>query len=613
MKGLYQTTKVTLKGDLHMKNLKLRTKLNLILVIVVAVVFLYGTMSVQNMIKIARNATTTLEDQIREDYDQAIHEQVDNAISMLDACYQSYEAGNCTLDEAKKQGADLLRELRYGEEGYFWADDTEGNNIVLLGNETEGTNRLDTKDADGYAMVKDIIAVGQQEDGGFCDYVFPKAGETEPSPKRSYSKLYEPFGWVVGTGNYVDFIDEEVEAERSTVNALVQSAIVSTGCCLIVFIALLAVLIVQIILDITKSMKQTMAVIDQLDNGNFSERVPEKQLARKDEFGKLARSMNQLATTLDDLLGDIQQESFGLNKIVGNVETNIQTLNGEIEGVSAATEELSASMEETAASAEQINTISREIEEASRNIAVRSQDGAEKAIAIHNRAAEAKEETKRNRKKATDIKDEISESLVRALSEAKVVKQIEDLAESIMNITSQTNLLALNASIEAARAGEAGKGFAVVADEIRELAEQSKATVENIQKVTSAVTKAVDNLSGDSQRLLTFVAEDVTENFSHFANVADAYDEDATYIDELVTDFSAVSQQLLASIDNVMQAISEVSKASNEGAIGTGEIAEKSCMIATNSSNVLEEMKAAERTAQKLKESVSKFTITETA
>lgn len=209
------------------------------------------------------------------------------------------------------------------------------------------------------------------------------------------------------------------------------------------------------------------------------------------------------------------------------------------------------------------------------------------------------------------MKAEISKSLVQALEEARVVNQIEDLAESIMGITSQTNLLALNASIEAARAGEAGKGFAVVADEIRELAEQSKTTVENIQRVTGEVTKAVEKLSTDAKRILNFVAEDVTEDFHSFYLVADAYNEDATYIDELVTDFSAVSQQLLASINNVLQTLSEVSKAANEGAIGTTEIAERTSSINEKSGSVLEEMKHAEHTSEKIKEDVNKFIITE--
>ena len=167
-----------------MGKLKIGTKLNGIVVIMLIIILAFGTLAVMDLRYISDTATATLEKQTRQDYDDAIKEQVDNAISMLDTYYKAYEEGTITLDEAKKQGADTLRMLRYGDNGYFWADGTEGNNIVLLGSDTEGTNRLDAKDGEGYEMIKDIIAVGQQEDGGYCDYVFPKEGETEDSPKR---------------------------------------------------------------------------------------------------------------------------------------------------------------------------------------------------------------------------------------------------------------------------------------------------------------------------------------------------------------------------------------------------------------------------------------------
>ena len=111
--------------------------------------------------------------------------------------------------------------------------------MVLLGSATEGTKRMETKDADGYQMVKEIIRVGQEPDGGYTDYVFPKEGETESSPKRSYSRAFEPFGWVVGTGNYIDYIDETVEKETQAMRENVKTAliaIIGTGSLLIVIV-----------------------------------------------------------------------------------------------------------------------------------------------------------------------------------------------------------------------------------------------------------------------------------------------------------------------------------------------------------------------------------------
>lgn len=177
-----------------MKNLKMSLKLNLMVVLALVIIASQIGCGIMGMETITKYSLFRQEQQIRADYDLNLREQVDHVISMLDVYEKAYENGICTLEEAKKQAADVLREMRYGENGYFWADDTEGNNIVLLGNETEGTNRMNAQDTNGNYYMKDIIAAGKQPDGGYADYWFPKEGETEPSPKRSYSKLYEPFG-----------------------------------------------------------------------------------------------------------------------------------------------------------------------------------------------------------------------------------------------------------------------------------------------------------------------------------------------------------------------------------------------------------------------------------
>lgn len=470
---------------------------------------------------------------------------------------------------------------------------------------------MNSKDANGYELIKGIISAGKQPDGGYCDYVFPKEGGTEPLPKRSYSRLYEPFGWVVGTGNYTDFIDEQLAAEKTAIESTRTKWIVSMSTCAAIFFIIAVVVQIYIIIDITSAMKRASAYAGVLESGNMTKRAGDDMLKRKDEFGKLAAAMNSLSLAFDNLLGDVKKDSVALASDAQVAMERINQLNDEVESVSAATEQLSASMEETAASAQQIDTISQEIETVSKNIAERSQDGAQKAVEIHERAEKAKGDMSAQYEKVREIKDRISGSLETALKDAKIVSKIDELAESIMSITSQTNLLALNASIEAARAGEAGRGFAVVADEIRNLAEQSKATVENIHEVTQAVNIAVKNLSTDSEQLLQFVSVDISDSFHNFMDVTDAYSDDAAYVDELVTDFSAISEELLASIENVMQSIHEVGKAANEGAIGTSEIAERSSMIAQKSNDMIEAVRDVGESSTDLKNATSKFEITE--
>lgn len=135
-------------------------------------------------------------------HDLLVKSEVETAVSMLGAIFAKYQQGEMTLAKAKELGADLLRELRYGTEGYFWADTTEGINVVLYGRkDTEGRNRLEDKDPKGTFYVKEFLEKGKAG-GGYVEYWFPKKGQTTNQPKRSYVLLFEPFGWVVGSGYY---------------------------------------------------------------------------------------------------------------------------------------------------------------------------------------------------------------------------------------------------------------------------------------------------------------------------------------------------------------------------------------------------------------------------
>ena len=532
-------------------------------------------------------------------------------ISLLSEINDEYKAGTYTLDEAKKIAADEVRQMRYGDAGYFWIDQSDGTNVVLLGSDTEGTNRMETQDADGYQMVKEIIRVAVEDGGGYTDYVFPKEGETQPSPKRSYSEYFEPFDWVVGTGNYTDYIDTAIAAQDEEFSgyAVKKAATMIAAC--VVMLIIVAILIAMISRDITKSLKKIKEQFDIIAGGNFARKMQKPMLKRKDDFGQLANELEKMRESVRSLLAQVKIEAANIDTVVESIDSHVFNLNGEIEDVSATTEQLAASTQETAASAEQINGMTQQIEEAAREIAIRAQDGATEAEEIHQRATQTKDETVANRMKVKQMLSEIREGLEKALEDAKVVEQISVLADSILAITGQTNLLALNASIEAARAGEAGKGFAVVAEEIRVLAEQSKDAVANIQAVTENVNHAVRNLTSDSNRLLDFVDTDIVESFNNFEKMADDYNLDAAKINDLVSDFSATSEELVASITNITQAIDGISSASNDSAAGTTNIAQKTVSIASGSAEVMKGAKDAESSAEELRKNVNNFIIEE--
>ena len=592
-----------------MKNIKVKFKM-LFIMTGVLVILLFGTIFSAICMKNQNNESIVeIEGSIRSSYDDSIKSEVTAAVSVAKHYYGQYKSGILTEQLAKKNAADEIRDMRYGDSGYFWVDQSDGTNVVLLGSDTEGTNRMNTKDSNGFTMVKQMIEDSVKNNEAYTNYYFPKEGETEPSPKRSYTNYYKEFDWVIGTGNYTDDIDKTVAVRHDELtkysNNMTKIYIAVNGTIGIVLIAI----IIIIIANIVKPLEAVGRELGVLESGDFTSEIDDKYLKRRDDFGILANRLETMRANLSSLIGDVKTGAGDIKNVVGEITNDMGLLNSDIEDVSATTEEVAASMEETAATTESIDSMSHEIEDAAKNIALRAQDGANHVEQIYKRAKEGKENVASIREKASQTKKAMKSELEKAMEDAKVVDQINVLADSIMEITEQTNLLSLNASIEAARAGEAGKGFAVVADEIRKLAEQSKENVENIQGVTDAVKNAVENLKSDAQQMLEFVETDVTDSYHKFDELAGFYNEDATSVNELVSDFSATSEELLASISSILDSIKGISIATEESANGTTNIANRTVSIAERSSVVNDNSKTAEERANKLSEGVAKFKI----
>lgn len=266
-------------------------------------------------------------------------------------------------------------------------------------------------------------------------------------------------------------------------------------------------------------------------------------------------------------------------------------------------------MEETAASTEEMNATSSEIESAVDSIAAKAEEGAATAGSISKKANELRESFAASHHSAYNIFMDVRDKLENALEESKSVEHINELADAILQITSQTNLLALNAAIEAARAGEAGRGFAVVADEIRKLAEDSKNTVTQIQDITKTVVQSVENLSTSSHSLLTFMAGDVDRDYKTMLSATEEYKKDAEHIDGLITDFSATSEELAASMQTMLKALNEITAATSEGAGGTANIAEKTAAIAEMANEVTKQTNSSRESAERLARMVAKFKV----
>lgn len=451
----------------------------------------------------------------------------------------------------------------------------ESGNIV---EDANGNQVTEEQDIEVPNALKNIAELALQGEAGYDAYKNLDGVEVI-SAYRGISLPGNSDRWAVIT------VENKTDATAFITNTLY----FSLGICAIIII--LATLLVSIISkSISEPIKGSAAYLSRIAKGDFSFEIQNGYLQRKDEVGIIANSIQDMKDSLKHLILTITEESETIAEEVEKSVANIDGLNKSLESVSATTEELAASTEEFAASSQQMAATSNEIGQAVQSIAERSQEGALAANNINNRANETKISITNAQERAKTILGHTKDNLEKAIEESKVVEQINILSEAIMQITEQTNLLALNAAIEAARAGEAGRGFAVVADEIRKLAEQSKQAVTQIQEVTTKVTGSVDNLSQSSNHLLNFVVTDVNHDYNQMLDVAKQYSEDAKYVDDLVTEFSATSEQLLASIENMLIAIDGVATGANESAIGITDIAARNADANEKAQSVMDQV-----------------------
>ncbi len=343
----------------------------------------------------------------------------------------------------------------------------------------------------------------------------------------------------------------------------------------IAIVFIITVLICQkaIVNPLTYAERQLTKMIDAIMQGE-GDLTLRLLIKSKDEIGNLAEGINLFLQTLQDLMGKIVENSHRMDGVVENVASNVKNANCNAEDISDMMNQIAGTMQEIADGSAHL---SASVEEVKEEVSAINKKSAELNLYSGDmqKQAELMERNSLRSKNDTDaIVSSITKSIEEAIENSQSVKRVDELTSEILNISSQTNLLALNASIEAARAGGAGKGFAVVADEIRKLADSTRETANNIQKINEMVIQAVKDLVDNSSAMIDFMNDTVLPDYESFAGNGQRYRADALHVSEQMGDFVEKTEklnELMLRMSSYMEGISEDIGRSGEGVLHTAE------------------------------------------
>lgn len=362
----------------------------------------------------------------------------------------------------------------------------------------------------------------------------------------------------------------------------------------------------SIVKPLKKQAMQLSAIIDKINNGqgDLTLRVDVKS---NDEIGQSSIGINHFIETLQNIMSKIISNSRVLDGVVGNVAGSVSASSDSANDISAIMEELSATMEEVSATTSSVSNNTANAESKVKDIADQTKVISQYAQEMKGRAVSLEQTATANMNSTSEVIDDITNEMNVALENSKSVEKVAQLTEDILSISSQTNLLALNASIEAARAGEAGKGFAVVADEIRQLADSSRETANNIQNINEQVIEAVNGLVKSSERIISYINENILPDYKSFVQGGRQYSDDAVHIDDAMTQYAQNAEEILTAMTEITDAIEGINKAVEESANGVTDAAVNVDSLVQSISEVNGKMEENTQVANNLKEESEGF------
>ena len=529
--------------NLTKKSFSIKTKLTLVIFIVML-----------SLLAVSGFALITEKNSLLEDREVKTRHLVESAHSVITHFYKLSQNGKLSDEQAKAEAMAVIKSMRYQENEYFWINDMTPNVLMHpIKPELDGKNVSETKDPTGKRLFVEFVNTVKKEGAGFVSYMWPKPGFSKPVPKISYVKGFEPWGWVIGSGIYIDDVD--------TIFWLATKWTLG-----IIFSLTLAVFVILeiIIRSITIPLSDIQNAIRKIQTSkDLSQRVA---LVRHDEIGEIGHSFNQMVESFQKI---IQQVTTGVDEVRKSSQHLFESSHKVLissNSQSDAASSMSASTEQMMVSIEQVAENSRHTYTIANHSGELSSEG-EKAVIL------ASEEMTKIAKSVN-----VSSEAINQLGEKS--KQISDIVKTIKEIADQTNLLALNAAIEAARAGEQGRGFAVVADEVRKLAERTtKSTLEistMIENILFETSEAVAGMREGTERVKVGVtmAQDAGKSMS---SIRDG------------------SQQVRVAVNEISMALGEQSSAGEDVAKGVEKIAQ---MADENCSAVADIASTAQRLAQ---------------
>lgn len=469
-----------------------------------------------------------LEQNLRTNFDSNAKNEVETVISLVDAVNKLPESENFSSSDKEKLAADLVREIKYGDGGYFWVDTEDGTNVVLLGKDAEGKNRYDAKDKRGNYFIRELINNGLKSGGGYTNYYFPKPGGDEPLPKRGFTLNYKPYKWIIGTGNYIDDIDNLVAQYNNEAKKALNKTLLS----MVLIVAVL--LAVSFIFAFVLGKKLSLPIVGmsqkmkEVSNGNLNIDI---EVDQNDEIGDLAIATKAMINKLKEMVGHISKGSDEILGAGSQMSESSQQLSQGASEQASSTEEVSSSMEQMVSNIQQNALNSKETERISQS----ASEGIDKV-------------TKRS-----------AESL-------NAIRLIAEKIDVINDIASQTNILALNAAVEAARAGEHGKGFAVVASEVRKLAENSKEAADEIISLSQSSL----NIAEEAGKILNEVLPEIERT------------------SQLVQEISAASNEQNSGADQINNAIQQLNNVTQQNAASSEQLASSSEQLSAQAENLKE-------------------------